>query len=89
MHEPVILLLWAISPMTHALSLLQPWLASYGAFTLFHYHYFESFGAPLPGETALVAASALALRGDLALVAVLAGAWCGAAFGDSIGYAIG
>ena len=55
----------------HALSLVEPWLAAYGAFALFVAIYFESFGAPLPGESALVAASVLAVRGDLSIIAVV------------------
>ncbi len=47
---------------------------------LFVVIYFESFGAPLPGESALIAASLLAARGDLALghvflAAFLGGSW--------------
>jgi membrane protein DedA with SNARE-associated domain len=73
----------------HALSLIQPWVAAYGAFALFASIYLESFGAPVPGESVLVAASVLAARGDLAIIAVVAAAWLGAVLGDSTGYAIG
>src|SRR5215203_3230964 len=48
----------------HALSVVEPWLASYGAFALLAVIYLESFGLPLPGESALIAASVLAVRGD-------------------------
>ena len=34
----------------HALSHLEPWLASYGAFALFVAIYLESFGLPLPAR---------------------------------------
>jgi membrane protein DedA with SNARE-associated domain len=73
----------------HGLAIIEPWAASYGAFALFVVIYFESFGVPLPGESALIAASALALRGDLPVIAVLAAGWCGAVLGDSTGYFIG
>jgi membrane protein DedA with SNARE-associated domain len=73
----------------HALSLVEPWVAAYGAIALFVAIYFESFGAPLPGESALVAASVLAARGDLSIITVIAAAWSGAVLGDSTGYLIG
>jgi membrane protein DedA with SNARE-associated domain len=73
----------------HALSVAEPWLAAYGAFALFAVVYLESFGVPLPGESALVAASVLAIRDDLSIVAVVAAAWSGAVLGDTTGYVIG
>src|SRR5829696_1509554 len=73
----------------HALSHLEPWLASYGAFALFVAIYLESFGLPLPGESALVAASVLAIRGDLSIITLFAAAWSGAVLGDTTGYLSG
>jgi membrane protein DedA with SNARE-associated domain len=73
----------------HALSLIQPWIIAYGALALLVVIYFESFGAPLPAESALIAASVLAARGDLSIVAVAGAAWAGAILGDSTGYLIG
>jgi membrane protein DedA with SNARE-associated domain len=73
----------------HALSVVEPWLASYGAFALLAVVYLESFGLPLPGESALIAASVLAIRGDLSIIAVVAAAWSGAVLGDTTGYLIG
>ena len=73
----------------HGLSMIEPWVAAYGALALFVIVYLESFGAPLPGESALVAGSVLAARGDLPITAVVAAAWCGAVLGDSTGYLIG
>jgi membrane protein DedA with SNARE-associated domain len=73
----------------HALALIEPWITAYGAIALFAIVYLESFGAPLPGETALIAASLLAVRGDLPIITVVAGAWSGAVLGDSTGYLIG
>jgi membrane protein DedA with SNARE-associated domain len=49
----------------------------------------ECVGVPLPGETALIAAGALARRGQLALPAVIAVAAVAAIAGDSLGYLVG
>lgn len=68
---------------------IEPYLISYGALALFIIIYFESFGAPLPGESALIAASLLALHGTLNLPAVLLACFIGAVIGDCTGYCIG
>src|ERR1700722_6204445 len=49
----------------------------------------ESSGVPVPGETALIAASVLASRGKLQIELVIALAATGAIVGDNIGYLIG
>lgn len=49
----------------------------------------ESTGVPLPGETALIAASLLARRGDMAIELVVAIAAAAAVVGDNVGYLIG
>jgi membrane-associated protein len=49
----------------------------------------ESSGAPVPGETGLIAAALLASRGKLALEVVIPIAATGAIVGDNIGYLIG
>jgi membrane protein DedA with SNARE-associated domain len=49
----------------------------------------EASGVPVPGETALVAASVLASDGDLSIQAVIAIAAGAAIVGDNIGYALG
>ncbi|MBX5470344.1 MAG: DedA family protein [Thermoleophilaceae bacterium] len=49
----------------------------------------ESMGVPLPGETALIAASLLARRGDMAIELVVAIAAAAAVVGDNVGYLIG
>ncbi|MBF9235096.1 DedA family protein [Microvirga alba] len=64
-------------------------IAAYGAVALFFIVYFEAFGAPLPGESALIGAALLASRGDLAIEHVFLAAWFGAVLGDSTGYVIG
>jgi membrane-associated protein len=48
----------------------------------------ESAGIPLPGETALIAASALAKHGGLEIEVVIAVAAAAAIIGDSCGYAV-
>ncbi|HEX4466596.1 MAG TPA: DedA family protein [Solirubrobacteraceae bacterium] len=49
----------------------------------------ESSGAPIPGETALIAAAALASQGKLHIELVIPLAALGAIIGDNIGYLIG
>jgi membrane-associated protein len=50
----------------------------------------ESAGLPLPGETSLIAASALAAhRASVSIVIVVAVAACAAIAGDNIGFALG
>ena len=71
------------------LTLIEPYIAAYGSFAIFIIIYFEALGAPLPGESALIAIGALAARGDVDLTHALIGAFCGAVLGDSTGYAIG
>ena len=46
----------------------------------------ESFGIPLPGETALIAFGVLAAQGHYSLVSVIAIAATGAIVGDNLGY---
>ena len=70
-------------------SLIEPLIASYGALAIFVMIYFESFGAPLPGETGMIAAAILATKGELSIAGVFAAALAGALLGDSTGYLIG
>jgi membrane protein DedA with SNARE-associated domain len=46
----------------------------------------ESFGLPLPGETALIACAVLASQGALSIVPVIAVAIAAAIIGDNLGY---
>jgi membrane protein DedA with SNARE-associated domain len=46
----------------------------------------ESFGIPLPGETALIAFGVLAAQGHYSIAAVIAIAAAGAIVGDNLGY---
>jgi membrane protein DedA with SNARE-associated domain len=49
----------------------------------------ESAGAPVPGETSLIAASVLASTGSMSLPAVFAVAITAAIVGDNLGYLVG
>ena len=49
----------------------------------------ESAGIPVPGETSLIAAAALAASGHLSILAVIATAAAAAIVGDNVGYMIG
>jgi membrane protein DedA with SNARE-associated domain len=71
------------------LPLIDKYVAAYGAIAIFVVVYLESFGAPLPGETGVIAAALLAERGDISIVAVFLAVFCGAVLGDSTGYLIG
>ncbi len=71
------------------LPLIEKYVAAYGVLVIFIVVYFESFGAPLPGETGVIAAGLLAARGDLSIAAVFLAVFSGAVLGDSTGYLIG
>ncbi|HSP74557.1 MAG TPA: DedA family protein [Gaiellaceae bacterium] len=64
-------------------------LVQYGLILLFVVVALESFGVPLPGETALVAGGVLAARGHLSIAAVIGVAATAAIVGDNIGYWVG
>ena len=64
-------------------------LLDYGLVLLFVLVALESTGVPLPGETALIAASVLASQGNYSIVAVIVVAAAGAIVGDNVGYWIG
>jgi membrane-associated protein len=64
-------------------------LAHVGYPALFGLVMAESGGAPVPGETALIAAGALAAQGHLEIAAVIAVAATAAIAGDNVGYLIG
>jgi len=68
---------------------IEPFIDSYGAIAIFLMIYLESFGAPLPGETGMIAASLLAAQQKLSIASIFAAAMTGAVLGDLTGYAIG
>lgn len=61
-------------------------LNDYGLLLLFLVVALESFGVPLPGETALVAAGILAEGGHFGIVTVIVVAAAAAIVGDNVGY---
>ncbi|RAI45660.1 DedA family protein [Rhodoplanes roseus] len=78
-----------MSWLTHVVEALEPLIRAYGAGAVTVIILLESFGAPVPGESLLLFASALAGRGELSLPTLMIGAWVGAVVGDNIGYLIG
>jgi membrane protein DedA with SNARE-associated domain len=61
---------------------------SHGLPLLFVVVMIESFGVPLPGETALIAFGVLASQGHYSIILVIAVAAAGAIVGDNLGYLI-
>jgi membrane protein YqaA with SNARE-associated domain len=68
---------------------LEPYIHHYGLPALFVIVYREALGAPVPGESALVASSLLAANGEFSMWALVAVVWAAVVLGDSTGYAIG
>jgi len=64
-------------------------LRTYGYGLLFLVVALESLGVPVPGETALIAAAALAARGHMEIALVVVVAAVAAILGDASGYWIG
>jgi membrane protein DedA with SNARE-associated domain len=64
-------------------------IQDYGLLLLFAVVALESFGVPLPGETALIVAAVAAERGHFSIVAVIAVAAAAAIIGDNGGYWLG
>jgi membrane protein DedA with SNARE-associated domain len=75
--------------MNSLLAVVHPYIVQYGYGALFGVLFTESFGLPLPGETFLVAASFLAVQGQLNVWLVGLTAWTAAVLGDNLGYVIG
>jgi membrane protein DedA with SNARE-associated domain len=63
--------------------------ANLGYGILFGLILIESAGAPVPGETSLIAAGVLASKGNLSLPVVFAVAITAAVIGDNLGYLVG
>jgi membrane protein DedA with SNARE-associated domain len=73
-----------------AASFVEPYVSQYGIAALFVIIYLESLGAPLPGESALIASSVMAASGeDFSIVQMFMAVWAAAVLGDCTGYAIG
>jgi membrane protein DedA with SNARE-associated domain len=65
---------------------MSSFVTHYGLGVLFAVVMLESFGIPLPGETALIAAGILAAQGHFSIVAVIAVGAVAAILGDNLGY---
>jgi membrane protein DedA with SNARE-associated domain len=65
---------------------MSSFVTHYGLGVLFLVVMLESFGVPLPGETALIAAGILAAQGHLSIVAVIVVGAAAAILGDNLGY---
>lgn len=75
--------------MTGLVATFEHLLEHYGTLALFLTVTVEALGAPLPGESAIIAAGAAAADGKLSITWVAIAAFCGAVLGDNIGYLIG
>lgn len=64
-------------------------VATYGYIVVLLVVMSESAGLPVPGETSLLVASALAATGKLSIAGVIAAAALGAILGDTAGYWVG
>lgn len=73
----------------HVFANLDPLIRHYGTVVVFVILTFESIGFPLPGESLLIVAFALARRGEISFPGLLFFAWIGGVLGDNIGYLIG
>jgi membrane protein DedA with SNARE-associated domain len=71
------------------LAWLAPILASYGYLAVFGFLFIESFGAPVPGQTMLMAAGVFAGAGRLNVAGVAILGFFAAVAGDNVGYLIG
>lgn len=67
---------------------MTDFFTSHGLPLLFVVVMIESFGIPLPGETALIAFGVLASQGHYSIILVIAVAAAGAIVGDNLGYVI-
>ena len=75
--------------MSHLVETLHHLLDSYGLVALFATLFLETFGLPLPGESALVAMSAGAAKGNFSIYSVALVAICASVAGDNVAFWIG
>lgn len=68
---------------------LSAFVAHYGYFAVALFLFLEGIGVPVPGETALVTAAALAGRGKLSVVGVVVAGFAGTFAGVGTGYWVG
>ena len=67
----------------------EPILLKYGVFIIMAAVAVEGFGIPAPGQTLLITAAILSVRGNTSIYTVMLAAWFAAVGGSAIGYAIG
>lgn len=68
---------------------IHQYLGDYGYLAVFLGIFLEDFGLPVPGETLLVTAAALAGQHALNIWLLAGVAWLGAVLGDNVGFLIG
>src|SRR5437764_11061065 len=71
------------------LDVVSQWISHYGYVLVALFLFVETAGVPVPGETALVTAAALAGRGTMSAVGVFIAACVGTILGGHAGYWIG
>src|SRR5437870_7729929 len=71
------------------LDVVSQWVAHYGYVLVAIFLFIEALGVPIPGETALVTAAALAGQGTLSVAGVMLAAFAGTVSGGYAGYWIG
>jgi membrane protein DedA with SNARE-associated domain len=71
------------------LDVVSQWVAQYGYVLIALFLFIEGAGVPVPGETVLVTAAALAGRGTLSIAGVVVASWVGTVLGEHAGYWIG
>jgi membrane protein DedA with SNARE-associated domain len=68
---------------------VEPYIRDYGVLAVVIILGLESLGLPLPGETILIFASIMTVRGQVSLQYLILFAWLAAVIGDNFGYLIG
>jgi len=71
------------------LDVITQWVSHYGYLLVALFLFVEGIGLPVPGETALVTAAALAGRGTMSVVGVILAGCIGTITGVEVGYWIG
>jgi undecaprenyl-diphosphatase len=71
------------------LDVVSQWVAHYGYALVALFLFIEAVGVPIPGETVLVTAAALAGRGTLSIAGVVISAFAGTVLGGHAGYWVG
>lgn len=67
----------------------EPVLLKYGVLIIMAAVAVEGFGIPAPGQSLLIVAAILAVRGNSSIYTIILAAWFAAVAGSTIGYAIG